>query len=148
MALAPTYNLNYSQNSIFTDNRLNTICRFAGALTRAQAIQQMQACDIFILPSLGETFGIVLGEAMACGKPVIATRCGGPEYIVTEKTGILVAPRDVTALTDAIIFMLNAYSTFDPEHIRQSVLHRFGEASFLEAVASHYKNIHKPIRDV
>ena len=48
----------------------------AGFRTDAQSI--VQACDLFVLPSLNEPFGLVILEAMALGKPVIATRAGGP----------------------------------------------------------------------
>ncbi len=43
-----------------------------------------EECDLLVLPSKIETFGCVLTEAMACGKPVVATRSGGPEDIITE----------------------------------------------------------------
>ena len=42
-------------------------------------IKVYEECDCFVLPSAGETFGVVYVEAMAAGLPVIATRCGGPE---------------------------------------------------------------------
>jgi len=63
----------------------------------------MRACDVFVLPSLAEPFGLVILEAMALGKPVIATRDGGPPEIVADQaTGILVPPRDPAALAGAI----------------------------------------------
>ena len=61
------------------------------------------ACDVFVLPSVNEPFGLVLLEAMALSKPVVSTAAGGPLEIVEEaSTGLLVAPRRPDALADAI----------------------------------------------
>ncbi len=63
----------------------------------------LRACDIFVLPSLAEPFGLVLLEAMALGKPVIATRAGGPPEIVEDgKTGLLIAPKNSAELAATI----------------------------------------------
>ncbi len=60
--------------------------------------------DLFLLPSINEGFGIVLVEAMALGKPILATRVGGiPEIVVDGTTGILVPPKDSVAFAAAII---------------------------------------------
>jgi teichuronic acid biosynthesis glycosyltransferase TuaC len=62
----------------------------------------MNACDVFVLPSLSESFGIVQLEAMACGKPVVATRNGGSEYILTPEVGILTDRGDSEKLAISI----------------------------------------------
>jgi len=63
----------------------------------------MAALDVFVLPSFSETFGLVVVEAMAMGKPIIATNAGGlPEIITNGKTGLLVKPHDATAVALAI----------------------------------------------
>ncbi len=101
----------------------------------------MQDCDVFVLPSLGETFGVVLGEAMACGKPVLSTRCGGPEDVVTSQTGILVPPGDPASLALAMKgFLTHSYS-FHPRQIRNSVVQRFGATSFLNNMEQFYQDI-------
>jgi phosphatidylinositol alpha-1,6-mannosyltransferase len=61
------------------------------------------ACDIFVLPSEYEAFGIVLLEAQACKKPVIGTRVGGvPEAIGDEGAGVVVEYNDPDALAEEI----------------------------------------------
>ena len=69
----------------------------------AELVRLFRQCDLFVLPSLVEAFGIMAIEAMATGLPVIASRIGGlPEVIDDQKTGILVPPGDVDALAEAI----------------------------------------------
>lgn len=63
----------------------------------------LNACDLFAFPSVSESFGVVQVEAMACGKPVVATVNGGSEEIVTsDDVGTLVPAGDEPALADAI----------------------------------------------
>jgi glycosyltransferase involved in cell wall biosynthesis len=64
----------------------------------------LNAADLLVLPSLGEAFGLVLIEAMACGLPVVACASHGPAAIVADgKTGWLVPPDGVDALADALL---------------------------------------------
>lgn len=66
-------------------------------------LRLLQATDIFLLASVGEAFGLVLAEAMACGVPVVGSRSGSLGEVVEEGcTGLLVPPRDAVALADAI----------------------------------------------
>jgi len=75
---------------------------FAGA--RPDVYDVLSAGDILAAPSLSEAFGRILIEAMACGKPVVATNVGGiPEIVENGKTGLLVPPKDEKSLADAVI---------------------------------------------
>jgi len=76
---------------------------FTGALSRSETRRQMWSANALVLPSEFETFGVVLIEALATGIPVIATRCGGPEEIVTPAEGVLINRGDETELTRAMI---------------------------------------------
>ena len=70
---------------------------------RSDVIKLMGTFDVFVLPSLFEGLPNVVLEAMACGKPVIATRVSGtPEAVIHGKTGLLVPPMDASALASAI----------------------------------------------
>ena len=64
--------------------------------------------DIVALTSINEALGLVLVEAMASGKPVVATNVGGvPSLVKHGVNGLLINPQDVQALSDAIIKLLN-----------------------------------------
>jgi glycosyltransferase involved in cell wall biosynthesis len=64
--------------------------------------------DIFVLPSLSESFGQVLLEAMSCGLPIVATTAGGiPETIRHGRNGLLVPPGDAAAIVEAVRWLAN-----------------------------------------
>jgi glycosyltransferase involved in cell wall biosynthesis len=66
-------------------------------------VELFRTSDVFVLPSLAETFGIAAVEASAAGLPVIASNVGGLcDIVVDGKTGLLVGPGDVTALGEAL----------------------------------------------
>ena len=69
----------------------------------AQKVDLLNACDVLLLPSTGEAFGIVFLEAWTVGKPVIGARAGAiPSVILEEHDGLLVNPGDVAELARAI----------------------------------------------
>ena len=76
--------------------------RLAGAQAPAQVAQWMAAADLVTLPSYSEGHPNVLVEAMACGRPVVATPVGGIPEVVDDRSGILVPPRDPEALAWAL----------------------------------------------
>ena len=90
-----------------------------------------------------ETFSVVTGEALAQGKPVIATRCGGPQGFVKPENGLLIPVGDTTALAKAMRTIMDHPKMYDPVRIRASV-----HASFSpEAVGQAFIRIHQRILD-
>jgi L-malate glycosyltransferase len=118
---------------------VSSYCRFLGGLNREQVRERMQKCDVFVLSSLHETFGVVVGEAMACGKPVISTRCGGPEFFVNEQNGVLVDVANPRALADAMEDFLLDRLSFDPQTVRASVVNRFSPEAFVRNITAVYE---------
>ena len=82
---------------------VSDIVEFLGVCSRERVRELMSECDIFVMPSWDEGFGIVYIEAMSQGKPVIASQGEGIADVITEgKTGFLVDPHDVDELTERI----------------------------------------------
>ena len=87
--------------------RLGLEGRFLFLGERKDAAAVMALLDVFVLPSLWEGLPFVLVEAAALGKPIVATAVDGvPEILEDGKTGLLVPPRNPSALADAIIRLL------------------------------------------
>jgi len=108
---------------------------FLGLLNKEAVRNEMVNSDAFILLSRGETFGMVYAEAMACGKPVIATRCGGPEDFVTPECGYLV--NDENEAVFAMAELIQNRNKFDSNKIKKYANHKFS-ANKLVLKLEHY----------
>ena len=76
---------------------------FLGRCSTEQVERAIAASDVLVLPSAVEGLPYVILEAMACAKPVVSSRVFGiPEAVIDGETGLLVAPDDVPALTEAL----------------------------------------------
>lgn len=111
------------KRQVAMDNDLRKKIFFLGELSDQDVVGHLHACDVFVFPSIfrSEAFGIVLLEAMACGKPLVSTELGtGTSYVNQHgKTGLVVSPNDAKALAGAINYLFA-----DPE-LRE----RFGRAA-------------------
>ena len=99
---------------------------FYGQLFKKDVAAMMSKADLFVLPSLVETFSVATAEALASGLPVLVTKCGGPEEFVTERSGMIVPPGDAPALAGALDTMLGRLDTYDRQAIAASARERFG----------------------
>jgi glycosyltransferase involved in cell wall biosynthesis len=79
-----------------------------GPAERHEVPTLMRDCTVYCLPSYGEPFGMTALEAMACGKPVVATAAGGLAHLVPAEGGRTVPPRDPAALAAALIEVLGS----------------------------------------
>lgn len=79
--------------------------KFLSGITNEELLSLYQCADVFVLPSLGEPFGLVLAEAMACGCPSIANTSGAsPELI--KRSDLLAQPGDSGDLAERILYLL------------------------------------------
>jgi len=130
-------------------NKLMSLCeqlgisdkvRFLGLLSKEQVRAAMWEANAFILSSFHETFGVVLIEAMSTGIPVIATRSGGPEDIVTPEMGILVEPGNVEELSDAMQSILDE-GRFVRSFIRAQIIGRYSQNMLASKLEKIYEDV-------
>lgn len=119
---------------------------FTGQLPREKVRSEMWDANVFVLSSNIETFGVVLIEALSTGMPVIATRCGGPEEIVNEKTGYLVEKNNVDELSKSMFRIYSEYNTWLQRrgHIRQYAVMKFSKGAVCNSIIQLYKSLLQP----
>jgi len=112
---------------------------FVGYASAEDLPRYYRTCDLFCAPSTGfESFGIVLLEAMAAGKPIVASNIAGYRNVLEDGAeGLLVEPKDERALAEAIIRLLK-----DPE-LRQ----RMGERGRAKAPSYSWDKIARRVLD-
>ena len=112
-----------------------------GSLSREEALREFQKCNSFVLPSLHENLPLVLLEAIACGKPVIGTRCGGPESIINENNGLLAEPGDSNSLYQAMEYMLHNSQNYKQTEIREDFINRYSRKVVCKQIMEVYKEV-------
>ncbi|MDD4401024.1 MAG: glycosyltransferase family 4 protein [Desulfitobacteriaceae bacterium] len=120
---------------------ISEYCTFYGQIEHRSMPGLYRQSDFLVLSSLKETFGCVLIEAMACGKPVLATACGGPEDIVNEKVGMLVQPGNVKALVQGLLCMIKSLPDFQAREIRQYALKKYSRAVLAQTMQEIYQGL-------
>jgi glycosyltransferase involved in cell wall biosynthesis len=117
---------------------------FLGHVSEARLAQLYQSCDLFVAPSLHESFGLIYLEAMNYAKPVVACRAGGvPEVVAHGETGILVDPESPKALAEAIVTLLGSPTRLREMGLagRARLLERFTHLAMARAFAEIYRSL-------
>jgi glycosyltransferase involved in cell wall biosynthesis len=115
--------------------------KWLGRLSREEVRDLLRNSHALVSSSDVETFGVTVAEAMACGKPVIVTRSGGPEYFVTEDVGRVVMLDAVEDLSRAMRNLREHYADYDPQQIRSICVRQFSAAAIIEQLESTYRSL-------
>ncbi len=114
---------------------------FKGLLSREAVVNEMQNCHVFLSGSSYETFGVVLAEALACGRPVITTPSGGPNDIVNPEDGIICADFSAATIAEAMQEMYSNYESFDSKVLSENCYKRFSSEVIIGRLEEIYKEI-------
>ncbi len=114
---------------------------FHGLRSKREVAKFMHGADLFVLSSPLETFSVATVEALAAGTPVVVTRCGGPEELVTPEAGVIVPPDDIEALAAAIDSMLDNRDRYDSMALAAYARQRFGYEAVGEQLHQVYQGL-------
>lgn len=126
--------------------RLGVIGRvqFLGSFPEVQSV--LGICDLFLLPSSKESFGLAALEAMACEVPVVAARAGGiPEVVIDGVTGVLAEVGDVDAMAHAALEILRNRDLY--QRMGQAARRRAVEQFHPSLIVPHYLDAYQQLLD-
>jgi glycosyltransferase involved in cell wall biosynthesis len=118
--------------------------RFLGAKSSDEVRANFDGAHFSVVSSRYETFCMAAAESLAAGRPVISTRCGGPEDYVDESAGLLVANDDPHAMADAIHRMTTHYPDYDPQHLHERIRERFSPQVVVKQLTTLYEDVLRP----
>lgn len=119
--------------------QISHIIEFLGGLNRKQVKENIDRSHAFLLASFYETFGVVLIESLAAGRPVITTNSGGPEDIVTPDNGIILKDFNASTMASAIEKMMADYNRYNQNKISHNCYLRFSEKKIISSLEEVYK---------
>ncbi len=126
----------YKQMAI--DLNIDQCIRWLGHIPRNKAASLFKSSHSFVLASKIESFGIVYAEAIACGIPIIATRCGGPESIVTNDNGLLIEINDPIDLSKKLQFMYENYNIYSADTIVKGFMNQYSSRVVVKKITDIY----------
>ena len=131
--------------NLISELNLNKHVILTGYISDDRLPDYYNLCDLFIMPSKQEGFGIVFLEALACGKPVIAgNKDGSREALLEGKLGILVDPDDINVICKAIIDVLNKKvpsKLIDSQYLRKEIVENFSKENFFKKAKTLFDSI-------
>ncbi|MBT6948939.1 MAG: glycosyltransferase [Gammaproteobacteria bacterium] len=117
-------------------NISDRVC-FLGRRSKREVREAIGKANTLVLSSYHETFGIVLVEALSSGVPVIATRCGGPEDVVSSSVGLTVEVGNIDQMSRALQLVAEGVA-FTPSELRDYAIEHFGRLAVAQQIESLY----------
>jgi glycosyltransferase involved in cell wall biosynthesis len=114
---------------------------FTGFIPTQELAEHFRLCDLYVMPSTGEGFGIVYLEALACGRAcLVGSEDASPEAVDGGRLGWVVSPQDIPAIADAVLrFFSRRHEKpwlHEPEVLHREVVRLYGYQAFLQSLSS------------
>jgi len=118
-------------------NLYNRVVFFHGRQDNNYVLDYLPNANFVLINSYYETFSVLTIEALSNGKPVLSTKCGGPEELIDDNSGKLFDLGNQELLISSIDWMLNNFNSFDPNKIKNSVIDKYS----LETIGNMFNDI-------
>jgi len=129
-------------NHFILKNDLAHCVVLLGHISRSEIHHLAHFCDCCVLPSDYETFGLQALEAMAAGKPVVTTRCNGPEFLVSSDAyGKTTERGSVDQLVNAMFDIIQNKESFNSKFIRSETYKQFSRTAVSRLITTLYNEI-------
>jgi L-malate glycosyltransferase len=136
----------YKAERFISDNpEIKSFISLKGFQNKLSIKTYLQTSAILISPSIVESFGIAVAEAMSCGIPVIIGKGTGPAEFVDERSGIAVDPLSIHEIADAIQKIMSNYTVYNTDYIRRKITDNFSFEVFGTRLSNIYNHLLNPI---
>lgn len=132
-----TLRIDYQEQAQRLD--LGAMVTFHGLQPPAVVAQMLQQAHVLVQPSLHESQGLTIIEALVSGRPAISTRCGGPEFMINESNGRIVEPGQAAPLAEAIAEVLTHLDRYDPPSIAIAAADRYSYTAVTAALTDVFR---------
>jgi glycosyltransferase involved in cell wall biosynthesis len=123
------------------DLQLQNMIAFTGKLYRGDVKKELDDCHSFVLASQYETFGVVLIESLACGRPVVTTDSGGPRDFIGPDQGVIVHQYDAASLAEGMISVMKRYHEFNQPELISYCHENFSENKITREIIDIYHSV-------
>lgn len=120
--------------TLFSKYNQSNKTEIIGFASRKEMVKHYHDADAFVLTSIQEGLPVSVLEAMSCGLPIFATRCGGVEDIVDDSCGKIVPVRDYEGIAEALRRFIEGEVSYDPLYIRETVIKKYGVDAFIQRI--------------
>lgn len=120
---------------------LGDIVEFTGRKPVEEVHDLLAASAFTVVSSTHETFSVSAAESLMCGRPVLSTRCGGPEEFITPEVGRLIEAGSVDALVEGLDWMLDHFQEFDPQRLHEYARSRFAPDVVAAQILDVYREV-------
>ena len=122
----------------FEDPDFSNRVNLPGKVAQKELVKAYSISDLYVMSSRAETANVAMLEAMACGLPVVCTRCGASETLLNDKVSIIVSNESPIEMAEAIMEMAKTQKEYNREELRKFVVENYSKKAVADKMLKAY----------